>query len=34
VTVKQSSSSTSMMVLFWAVIAISAGAIVAAMAIK
>jgi heat shock protein HtpX len=34
VTVKQSSSSTSMMVLFWAVIAISAGAIVAAMAVK
>ena len=34
VTVKQSSSSTSMMVLFWAVIAISAGAIVAALTIK
>jgi heat shock protein HtpX len=34
VTVKQSSSSTSTMALFWAVIAISAGAIVAALAIK
>lgn len=34
VTVKQSSSSTSTMVLFWAVIAISAGAILAALTIK